>query len=859
MLNDGFEGLYRTLINENSEVIRLVARCADGFKLTIEKQGVKNGVPYTVKRLRSRYQQVIALRCASPDFAPPKKAQAGKGSAQDYALLVSAEIAEDAIPMPVLTVESLGADCLMSKNGKKLECPNPQDAEQKARLLTSASPGIKYTLENSDKSTLIRLLPGHVTQPFLYESGMKIVALGGAYTREWPISFGGSLVATLLNGLGIALASILGLLLLTALIVIGVSAPSVVGTPVLGHSDVGSILIFLTQFLAFSSVLRGSSKLESLVTPFKWVTLFWPAPPFLAKFFRAAAAGARSASDSGAGSGMGAETGTGASSNGSHFSAAYGMHWFGSSTHLGDVNAIENAVGCVYFSLLLLALITAYHLAVIFRHMLLRSQFTFPHHLTFGSWESRALHLLTFPLCVASGVLLTHPAGTLRHTLLGSSTIAALALWLGLALNAVRAQVTSGRVVWLWNVSARASGISHLENTLHGLSSSQAGRWADAISDQLITQPSNKSLFTAIFPEQWVTTVGDILPLSLSANASSSSSYNKSHTLSHTKEMKKHAHEKAGYPLCSTPQFVSLVRCRSPPSLVCRAGDAAVGLLRTKWLDLLFTYTAITKLCSAQGEENFSVPLIVKTSQLSGPLTDGVNGFFYDGTRAPFARIGDTLVRLLFGAALGVGLTLPVGSGYKTGAFSVAACLALAFNLYLTGTRPYTRKIESTFSQLLYTLLALVSLSLAILTRKPQTATFDVFTVLLLAVAGVLVLYALVVITASLSALCCPPMEETRFLQRLANAVVTVHDHSSPSDKLDSHRIRGCNGSAGEQGWAVQVPAYSKYSLKQLQTKNPNGTRIVLAKVGSLDELQIDFTASEIKRSFKTGTLPING
>ena len=144
-------------------------------------------------------------------------------------------------------------------------------------------------------------------------------------------------------------------------------------------------------------------------------------------------------------------------------------------------------------------------------------------------------------------------------------------------------------------------------------------------------------------------------------------------------------HKEAAYPLAKNPQIVEVTRSRAPGG-PCKGQRLVAGLLRTQWLDVLFTYQGLNRFHSQVNHDtgSFSIPLIAKTSQLSGPIASGKNAFFYDGARIPFIRIGDFLYRILIGAFVGIALA---SEGYKVDAamFSFIALLSAAFLSYVAG------------------------------------------------------------------------------------------------------------------------------------------------------------------------------
>lgn len=258
------------------------------------------------------------------------------------------------------------------------------------RLLSYNEPTIKYVLENRDKSVQIRLTDKGVTTPFHYAGSFSLQAEAGENSQEWPVSFGGSMIAPILNGVGWLLALLLALLIGSLLCVVGIASVSGLGVP-RGATEIAAGLTLLIQYLSFSNFLRvrecarthhgfrqqGTTTMESLATPLKWVTLFWPTP------FETENAPPRQLLST------------------THFSTAYGVKLWGSST-LGDITDIRNAWGCIFWCFAALLIVMTVHGAVYTKFMTLDKEYTMPHHISWGNWESRTIHFITFPLAVSS-------------------------------------------------------------------------------------------------------------------------------------------------------------------------------------------------------------------------------------------------------------------------------------------------------------------------------------------------------------------------------------------------------------------------------------------------------------------------
>lgn len=182
---------------------------------------------------------------------------------------------------------------------------------------------------------------------------------------------------------------------------------------------------------------------------------------------------------------------------------------------------------------------------------------------------------------------------------------------------------------------------------------------------------------------RWVSTVADIVPLSLPQSLFSASK-NSSGLYAPDKLHK--GHQAASYPLAKNPQVVEVIKTRHA-NCGFEGHRLAAGLLRTKWLDMLMTFQAMTLLYTSAVVERgsaFSVSLIVKTAQLSGPITHGKDSFFYDGARIPFIRVADAIYRLLIGVALGTAMVSDNGTN-KAMMFGTISLLSFAFAVYVAG------------------------------------------------------------------------------------------------------------------------------------------------------------------------------
>lgn len=279
----------------------------------------------------------------------------------------------------------------------------------------------------------------------------------------------------------------------------------------------------------------------------------------------------------------------------------------GSLSQWGDVSDVTNAYGCLYWSLMILTVLTAIHAAIVFKFKCINKNSTFPHRIGFGNWESRCLHWLAFPVATASGMILTHPEATVIWRAIAGLTLGLYFIWTIVIFASIRSSISSKKVVWVWHNSAREDG--ELDD--------EAGYWSDVICNQLLTQPVNRSLFKWFFPWRWVSTVADVDPVNICPRMFTRG--DEENGIVYAPNEYHRAHKEGSYPLGKSPKTVDVYRTMRASSL-CPGQRLISGLLRTSWLDVLFTYQGLTKFHSFMAEESrreFVVPLTVKTCQLS--------------------------------------------------------------------------------------------------------------------------------------------------------------------------------------------------------------------------------------------------
>lgn len=789
----GDSAIRKCYVNPTADSVNLNLQCSLGSRMSVNGQSAKGG-RMTFRRDKSRHTQVIQVACEGSN-------EQGKNG-HNYIVLVNSDWTAEEIQPPRLTVNDLGLDCVFHPKSGNFECPNPQTKDGKVTLVANLEPTVKYTLRDRSGSMEVRLLHNEASASFVYSEGMVLTATAGQHSQMWTVYFGGSIVPSLLNGLGWTLAAILALLLLVVLTVFGCAGFSGLGVP-FGATEVEAALTFVMQFLCCALFLRGSNAMESLATPLKAVSLFWPAP--------------WQCKEGDVCGGPRYQKGN------SHFSNAYGMRLWGVS-ELGNVNDYNNSIGCLFWSGVIVVTVLLFHAGVYVKFSYFNANHTFPHRLRWGNWESRILHWVTFPACVAATTIIGRPAiegfsGLVTAKLVSGCVLTGIFVFIGAMFYLVSQAVWNLDVCWIWNTSVRCKTAGD----------SQSGYWVDVHPDQLVTQPVNRSLFSSFFPFQWITTAADIKPVSIAQALFSQEVYP-------PQEMKT-SHVAPSYPHSNNPQIVEVINTRAPSCII--GGQRLIcGLLRTRWLDVLFTYEGLTKFHSSSSEERgpLSVPLLVKTSQLSGPVAAGPLAFFFDGTRVPFIRIADFLYRAILGICVGLVISNQ-NSRVMLSSLTTIGVLSLFYATYITLIRPYSRGIENCLMGLSVITISGTAMGLAIAAGRGRTMGADFFLGMLLVCCVLLALYSCVVVFSIMSAICCPPLEESAFLEKLANCEVIITDD--------------------EREWTLSMPGYCKYSTRELREKATED-RVRITQFGTLEEVEMEFTVSEMRRACKTGELTLS-
>eukprot|EP00914_Ancora_sagittata_P021487 GHVO01042516.1.p1 GENE.GHVO01042516.1~~GHVO01042516.1.p1 ORF type:complete len:1077 (+),score=123.27 GHVO01042516.1:40-3270(+) len=784
---------YTGYVHPDAASVMLAVHCASPNWVTVDGRTVPNGVAFPVPRLSNHHRQSLEIACGDGHAF-------GKMTVRRYVLSLISDIPAADIEPPRVIVDDVGQDCKYDEKHVAYYCPDPKSHDGRVRVLGLVNPSIRYTIESPDKEVEVRMLDQVPTIPFTYRSDLVLVATAGRDVVTWPLHFNAPIASGTMRVVGWIL-SVLLMLLLTALgVILTFSNMFGLGSP-WGATEIANTLTFLSQYLCFANSIRASNLLGEMTASLKWTTLFIPLPW---------------------------EGGwSSASTSALSLYSSYG----GETTHYaGDVTDVHNAYGCLFWCAAIFAGTLLVHAVVMFKFLVVEPGSTFPHRLLLGHWEARVIHLLAFPAVTASAMIIASRDATILWKVIAGSVISGLFSWLSGSYFLVRSAVVNKKVTWVWNASVREDG--ELED--------ESGYWSDVYCDQLNTQPVNRSLFKQLFPWQWVSTVADIervniSPNSLARNSDDIESMRSAHTLYPAKAFR----DGTDYPMGKNPKTVEAYRTR-PPGVFCPGQRLVAGLLRTQWLDLLFTFEGLSRFHTevSKSGEFFVVPLTVKTCQLQGPITTGRYCFFFDGARVPFIRILDSLFKILIACFLGIALATK-SNLLDAICHGAGGAVAFACLFYAATTSPYSRKIENI---LLALVLAAVGFSgtafgITSILGERLNVLSDIFLWFTAIVCIVLATYSSIVTFSVFSAISCAPLEETRFLEKLANCSVTISDHAD--------------------GWAVDVPAFNKYGARDVKAQcNIIGNgRVHVVMYPSGEEPSLEFDVDEVKQSCRTGAL----
>eukprot|EP00923_Selenidium_pygospionis_P007211 GHVN01012365.1.p1 GENE.GHVN01012365.1~~GHVN01012365.1.p1 ORF type:complete len:1002 (-),score=158.24 GHVN01012365.1:416-3421(-) len=752
---------YTVVVEPDTEYVTVKANCPANNQLYVDKNPKSNGEEVKITREKDHAKQIVEIDCEVD--------QAGKKNIHAYVLTVRASPKDDEIPPPDVKIESTGDSCPFRANETRYMCPKI-DTSEKVKVVADFDQQYRYLIVNPSRTTEVRLLKGRPTIGFTPASNLIVEAETGDSSAEWPLAFEGLTDSRPPGWLGIFLATLLMLNITSLLSVLTLSNSFGVGSP-LGAGEIAATLLFLLQYFCFSDYIRGEDTLLSdLCWKLKWVTLYWPLP------------------------------------------WDYGVL---------DVGKLENAYGCLFWSLLFFVVAYLFHLLLMGKFVLFERDYTFPNRLLTGHWESRVMTFLCFPATTASAFVLWHGDAEVVWIIAAICCLIIYGFFAIISFIAVNQQVSSGNVVWVWASSMREQSEIHDES----------GYWLDAKCNQLNTEPTNRSIFPAILPWKWVSTVADIEEVTIKGEQGSGG------LLTH-EEAFEEAGREPSYNLGKSPQSVEVNKTRHPGTC-CPQQRLVSGLLRTQWLDVLFTYQGLTKFHSSAVRsygDNTVVPLTVKTCQLTGPIAGGRLFFFFDGARMPFIRVAEILFRYTIGIFMGI--TIASNTGWLDAVcFAVICLIALACLIYSAVSCPYTRTIDN---WLLGSVLFAVTCSAAgfcihsAMDSKLELLV-DILLWLTIIVCIILALYSLAVTISVFAAVICPPMEETKLLERLCNCEVTIADH--------------------EANWGVEVPAYNKFASKdyKAQLNSPSGENVVVYPTG--EEPHLEFSVEDMIRACRSNNL----
>eukprot|EP00915_Cephaloidophora_sp_WS-2016_P003708 GHVH01004989.1.p1 GENE.GHVH01004989.1~~GHVH01004989.1.p1 ORF type:complete len:1042 (+),score=117.90 GHVH01004989.1:263-3388(+) len=790
------DSIYNVYVKPEAKWVKLKFFCSSGSNVYVDGQSVRNGEAYKLTREKDHHMQSIEVTCSKGSFF------LGTDVNRAYIVRVMSDWRE--IFIPTLVLNNSGRECVFNPDARKgsgeFVCPDPRDRKNKAQITGSIEKSIRYTIETPDGQVEVRVLDGISTIPFSFRQDLWVVAKSGRFEKRWPLKFEGGHLPAIMAIFGWFLAIILALLLFCLLIIVISANLAGIGHP-FGATEVFTTCTLLVQYLCFSVYMRGSPMLADLVDPLRFFTLFWPVPWKM---------------DDPAGMHHTIRSGS-----------SRGVSLWGSSI-LGDASDVRNGIGSMFWSTLLMGLVLLVHMSVI-GHFFAKKGTTFPHRLRIGNWESMFMHWLCFPLCTGASMVMFHPNTSSLQKLLGAAVFVTYLGWLASVFATMYSQVKKRLVTWVWHTSSREDGI--LEST--------SGYFNDVLCDQLTTSPVNRSFYGKVFNWRWISTVADIEPVDI---------HPRIHKVKNNDTFAPYdyyaaPHHAGDVPIGKVPMAVNLVRARKVPSLTPGARLSS-GLLSTNWIDLLMTFQAVVsvhnQVLTSTGRA-LTMPLTVKTHQLAGPLCNGSNAYFYDGCKIPFARIGDSLYRVILGLLMGLALASTRHS-VDSIAFILMSTLSALACFYMIYTRPYSRHLENWLCVGVLSTISLTSLVFAVLSflRKDPVMFTDALMLIVTFLALVLSVYAIIVIISVISAIMCPPLDETRFLEGLSNCLVTISSHDPNS------------------AWAVDIPAYSKYNCRTLKAtcnSNPAG-RVTVNMFPSGEEPALEFDVQEIAIAARTGQLP---
>eukprot|EP00923_Selenidium_pygospionis_P059392 GHVN01104497.1.p1 GENE.GHVN01104497.1~~GHVN01104497.1.p1 ORF type:complete len:998 (-),score=210.37 GHVN01104497.1:437-3430(-) len=471
-----------------------------------------------------------------------------------------------------------------------------------------------------------------------------------------------------------------------------------------------------------------------------------------------------------------------------------------------DVGDLDNAYGCLFWCFILLLSCFTCRLLVKCKFSGCDAGYTNPLRLSFGHWEARVMTLLCFPTTTASMTVFCHGTATGTGITIAALWVSVNLIFTFTSLALVYVQVSQERVQWVFESD---------ENERNG-------QWIDSVCTQLTTEPTSRALapLDRLFEWKWVSTVADIIPVHIKSDPLMSQSL-QSPEVSTTQ----------------SPHQVTVVNARSP-AMCCRQQRLVAGLFTTSWLDILFTYEALTSLNSAAREvtDDTQIPLTVKRSQLTGPIAGGRLFFFFDGARMPFIRVCEILLRLFFGLFMGV--TIVSDTQWLNALCFACVCLvSLACLIYTAVACPYTRTVDNWLIGAVLTSTSLTSMGLCIAAAVDHTlwALIEVLLWMTILVCVGLALYSLLITISLFIAIIAPPLEETKLLERLCNCEVTLADDS--------------------QQRSVTVAAYNKYACRDYKAQCSPGAGDMVVIYPTGDEPTLEFNLSEMMKACDTGNL----
>ncbi|PHJ25080.1 transmembrane protein, partial [Cystoisospora suis] len=592
------------------------------------------------------------------------------------------------LPLPYkLIMHSTASSCeIIPEEDSRILCKNEGSF---ASLFSLFSPSIMYkvttTTEDETDSFLLPLINGGWTPRFPLREDLRLVATAGDAQTSWKLDFMTifplpSSIPSWVQSIQeySALCLLISVVIISSLLLLAVLTAQ--GSP-RKFSEAPSIALFFFQIALFLQLLKGGGSgkgvLETTGSPFLRLTsLFLPLPPYTVK------------------------------------------------------SNVQLAGGCLVSSLVILGIVAFLRIFFITTlHQQRSSQkakeresrqhpgskasslssLVLPHNLNFGNVENRLLFVLAFPICASSAILIAEGDSPWLSRMIGITVLSFMTMyWIGIYYK-VRQYVKTDQVTWVWNCPL-------MDGT-----DDRAGYWCDRVCDQLQSEPINWTVCQCTPAGKWLAPAARIAAVALdeqglqSAGIGDSSSTYEAEKQQLREELWFLRHDA---PVGSTAVDVDAIdsyhghATTTATTLVPCVRDLSIGIVRFEWLDILFSVHTLNAVLTHLKQSfltrtGFTLPLTVKLNQLSGPITSGSLGLFFE-LRTPCARIFEGITRSLLGVMLGLAFSF---SNYTSIHYAHSSSLLLTFLaslslfiwiFYLYYDKPFHREAENFFFPLIF-------------------------------------------------------------------------------------------------------------------------------------------------------------